>query len=446
MNAHHKKRSYRPPPPKSHARSTSGSFAVPSSAKLEGEETNNKLRKAAERIPFGWQLDALVPAVGSSLSTAAAEEVQRLVKEHGAFYLCEGVTLADLLEVEFLNGFVRKGSLVALSLNDSEEADIVAIDGRGRLVLSVPKETYELLGLPGRASAHGSLRQRFIIEISLVDPSFRLGKPGFERVKQLLRDWPIQTDLFDALAGVGTNGVKKETTGKTFDVAMSYTDEKGLSQPITFPSTISATLHYPTLTSHTLPSTRIPLSSSFPPSASSNKRPRTSSGAFRKTKDEPQLFWEDYREWAGLVRLGAGEKVAWRDGEEEEEKEWGLPLEACEKGEVTALSWTGMLHPRVMGRVLDEVAKNPIFASTPFLSLALRPFPHAPLSHLSAASPPVVGTSKKPNGKKRKRGRGRGEEEEANKERMGEDGGWEVVLRRREGEEGKVEYSMWEGQ
>jgi len=31
----------------------------------------------------------------------------------------------------------------------------------GRLVLAVSKDTYELLGLPGRASMHGSLRQRF---------------------------------------------------------------------------------------------------------------------------------------------------------------------------------------------------------------------------------------------------------------------------------------------
>jgi hypothetical protein len=55
------------------------------------------------------QLDALVPAVGSSTSSNAAAELEKLVGEAGGYYLCEGVNLADLLEPEFLNSFVRKG-------------------------------------------------------------------------------------------------------------------------------------------------------------------------------------------------------------------------------------------------------------------------------------------------------------------------------------------------
>jgi hypothetical protein len=46
-----------------------------------------------------------------------------------------------------------------------------------------------------------------------------------------------------------------------------------------------------------------------------------------------------------------------------------------------------------------------------------------------------MGTSKKPNGKKRKRGRGRGEEEEADSARLAELGGWELVVRRGSAEE-----------
>lgn len=114
----------------------------------------------------------------------------------------------------------------------------------GRLVLSVSKDTYELLGLPGRASAFGSFRQRFspsllpalpqpcsadgvlpaVIEISLTNPAFRAGKPGFERTKRLLRDWPTRTDLLDALQGQGV-----PQAGKRFDLLMAYTDEAGSS-------------------------------------------------------------------------------------------------------------------------------------------------------------------------------------------------------------------------
>ncbi|GAA6027427.1 hypothetical protein JCM8097_007857 [Rhodosporidiobolus ruineniae] len=448
MNAHHQKRSYRPSPPKRTARFSSGSFASSSTSRTDEP---NKLSKVAGRMPFGWQLDALVPSTGSSSTSNLADELEKAVKESGDFYLCENVNLADLLEVGFLNSHIRQGSLVALTLDDDGAADVVAIDGRGRLVLSVSKDTYELLGLPGRASAFGTFRQRFIIEISLIDPSFRAGKLGFERVKRLLREWPAQTDLFDALAGVGTSGASEEKKGRTFDMVMSFTDAEDRPQPITFPSSITSRLCHPTSTRQTLSSIRVPLPSSFPSASSSStapsKKQRTSSGAFRKPVDEKALFWDGYREWAGLAQLGEQEKIAWRalkEGEEEEEDEWGVPLGTCEEGEVTLLSWTGLLHPQAMVKVFERITTSASFSTHPFLSLSLRPFPHSPLSHLSAANPPVVGTSKTPNGKKRKRGRGRGEEEEAKRERVEEGGGWEVVLRA--GEEGRVEYWSWEGQ
>ncbi|GAA5970945.1 hypothetical protein JCM11641_004518 [Rhodosporidiobolus odoratus] len=446
MNAHHKKRSYRPLPPKSTARFTSGSDGPLTPAEAEADTRKSKLRKTAERVPFGWQLDALIPAVGSSSSSLAATELANLVRHAGGFYRCTSVTLADLLEPEFMNSYIRKGSLVALSLDDDEGADVVAIDGRGRLVLSVPKETYEVLGLPGRASAYGSLRQRFIIEVSLIDPAFRSGKPGFERVKRLLRDWPRETSLFDALAGVG---LTRDRKGKTFDMVMCYADEHGVSQPIQFPSTVPFQTCQTTLTRRTLTSIRVPAPSSFPPSStSSQKKQRTSSGAFRKPIDERALFWDEYREWAGLAMLGDEEKIRWRkgtgDAEEEEEEEWGTPLGDCEKGEVTVLSWTGLLHPQILGAALERVSKESLFTSSAFLSFNLRPFPHSPIYHLSTANPPVVGTSKKPNGKKRKRGRGRGEEEEADRARMEEAGGWEVVMKPAGG--GKMDWYIWEGQ
>lgn len=46
MNAHHRKRSYRPPPPKSTARFSSGTV----------DEGASSLKKAVERVPFGWQV------------------------------------------------------------------------------------------------------------------------------------------------------------------------------------------------------------------------------------------------------------------------------------------------------------------------------------------------------------------------------------------------------
>ncbi|GAA5997882.1 uncharacterized protein JCM10292_006881 [Rhodotorula paludigena] len=446
MNAHHKKASYRPPPPKSRSRYAAGTSelaVVEGAGGAEGQQGLGRLAETAQRLPFGWQFDAIIPSIGASSSTDMALKLKAALAPNASFYLCEQVNLADILEPAFLSSFVRKGSLVALSTDDAEGADVVAVDGRGRLVLSVSKDTYELLGLPGRASAFGSFRQRFIIEISLTDPAFRAGKPGFERTKRLLRDWPTRTDLLDALQGQGVPQV-----GKRFDLLMAYTDEAGAPHPITFPSSIRSHVLSSNVTLRTLPSLAVPASDAFPRAEPPTKRARTSSGAFRRAaeQDDPARFWDEYREWAGLIRLGgdAEEKLRWTDAGQEGEDGWGLGRELCEKGEVTVVSCDGLLHPKMLSRALVGVLTGSSLSALHFLSLSLTPFPHAPLSHLSSASPPVVGTSKRPNGKKRKRGRGRGEEEEADRERMEDEGGWEAVLRPQDGGN-QVEWHIWEG-
>jgi hypothetical protein len=35
-----------------------------------------------------------------------------------------------------------------------------------------------------------------VVEILLRAPEFKAGRPGFERTKSLLRNWPASTDLF----------------------------------------------------------------------------------------------------------------------------------------------------------------------------------------------------------------------------------------------------------
>lgn len=178
-----------------------------------------------------------------------------------------------------------------------------------------------------------------------------------------------------------------------------FRSRTGTPQPLSFPTSVSATLHQPTLTRHHLSSIRVPSSSSIPPSTPFAKRQRTSSGAFRKAVDEPALFWDQYREWAGLAQLGERDKLEWREGADEEE-EWGVPLDASEKGEVTTLTWTGMLHPKALAKLVEQVSQQS--TCVPFLYLTLMranpssvlqvhlsplPLPHSPhlpsLSHFS---------------------------------------------------------------
>ncbi|GAA5856014.1 hypothetical protein JCM9279_003376 [Rhodotorula babjevae] len=474
MNAHHKKSTYKPPAPVHRARYSSGTAQLANSLDADQPARRTqlaRLAKAVERLPFGWQLDAIVPSLADPAAAQhLSQQLQDAVGEACVSYLCERVNLADLLVPEFLNSFVRTGSLTALSLDDSEGEDVVAIDGRGRLVLSVSKDTYELLGLPGRASAYGTLRQRFLIEISLVDPAFRAGKPGFERVNRALRAWPRRTDLLDELSGHGA----PRGEGKTFDLVMAFTDAEGTPRPLSLPAPLLAHRLSPTLSTSLSRSILVPRPSSLPspaPRSTSTKKPRTSSGAFRAPRrgadgDDPAAFWETYREWAGLVVLGPGAaegklrcdgasergqgggegEAEAGEADEPSDDAWGVERERCDVGDARVLSWEGMLHPKALARALEAVLTSESLSSLPFLSLSLTPFPHAPLSHLSAASPPVVGTSTRANGKKRKRGRGRGEDEEADRVRVEDEGGWSCVVTRRDGEEGTLEWHLWEGQ
>ncbi|BGP55271.1 hypothetical protein JCM8202_000654 [Rhodotorula sphaerocarpa] len=450
MNAHHQKASYRPPPPVNKFRYAAVTVNSDALANSDAQGLA-RLTRAVERIPFGWQVDAVIP---EHASRPQAQRIQQILTDSTTAQLVRNVNLADLLTPEFLSTYIRRGHLVALSLDDGHEADIVAIDGRGRLVLSVTKDTYESLGLAGRASAFGSHRQRYIIELRLNDPSFRAGKPGFERIKRILGAWPARPELLDKLANQSASRAPKR-----FDLVMTFVAPNGLPQPIEWRSPSDCIPVPQEITSQGLSSIAVPQSSSFPPvppPSEQNKKRRISSGAFHLTgappdEHDPEVFWEGYREWAGLVSLGEGarEHLRWRREsgsggveEGEEEEMWALPREKCEEGDVTALSCTGLLHPRSLSRTLEILARSVLLDSLPFLSLSLRPFPHAPLSHISSSPIPVVNTSKKPNGKKRKRGRGRGEEEEADPERNGEEGGWEVVMRR--GPKGSLEVHWWE--
>ena len=69
------------------------------------------------------------------------------------------------------------------------------------------------------------IRPLAVIEISLTDPAFRGGKPGFERVRSLLRNWPRSTNLWAEIAGVAQPSDGEG--GKTFDMLFSFVNAEG---------------------------------------------------------------------------------------------------------------------------------------------------------------------------------------------------------------------------
>lgn len=115
------------------------------------------------------------------------------------------------------------------------------------MVLSVCKDTYELLGIPGRPSAFGSLRERYgklscfpfpslftnlyfsflfpVIEIVLNDPIYKAGKGGFEKIKACLRNWPIETSIITDLSNPSSSTI---SPGKKFEMLFAFRDSDGM--------------------------------------------------------------------------------------------------------------------------------------------------------------------------------------------------------------------------
>lgn len=123
------------------------------------------------------------------------------------------------MELLKLNGQCALGSLVLLSTSESA-ADVLAIDGKGHLVLSLCKDTHSIFGIAGHPSRYGPKHDRYCeftsclhvmrmssrydlvptssvllldVEIDLTPDFMRAGKPGFERIRNGLRKLEIRT-------------------------------------------------------------------------------------------------------------------------------------------------------------------------------------------------------------------------------------------------------------
>ncbi|KAG8228824.1 hypothetical protein J437_LFUL008320 [Ladona fulva] len=71
------------------------------------------------------------------------------------YYKVQDFPLTVLLHEEFLNSFIRSGSLTALSIGTRIDCDnCLAITSSGHLVLSLLKEFYEEFGIEGKPSKY----------------------------------------------------------------------------------------------------------------------------------------------------------------------------------------------------------------------------------------------------------------------------------------------------
>ncbi|CAN0394230.1 unnamed protein product, partial [Discosporangium mesarthrocarpum] len=176
-------------------------------SKLDAEALTRGRRQAT---PLIQQCDVIFPlpksVTGTPNETEGMDEISLkeksralllLTQELGAhFYYRTRGPLVALLEEPFLLTHVLRSNFCALALNAaSDHGNSFAILPRGQLILSLDRESFQAMGLPGEAAPLqplytgkrlGARCDRYVLAIDLSAKSFRPGKPLRERVLSAL--------------------------------------------------------------------------------------------------------------------------------------------------------------------------------------------------------------------------------------------------------------------
>ncbi|KAJ2741605.1 hypothetical protein GGI20_005077 [Coemansia sp. BCRC 34301] len=132
--------------------------------------------RCIESHPFNYRCTVIAPE---------SANVGQLVKSQIDCYYRATLKLSDIIDPAFIAAFVKKNTLLALSIGRRIDADdVFAVDGQGMLILSVCKDTYESLGIVGTPAQFPLERgSRFIIKIDLKAACMAPEKKYFQRIK-----------------------------------------------------------------------------------------------------------------------------------------------------------------------------------------------------------------------------------------------------------------------
>ncbi|OZJ03187.1 hypothetical protein BZG36_03320 [Bifiguratus adelaidae] len=181
------------------------------------QKVHDRLRTMIESHPFNYEVNLLLPA--------SHDNIQPVLADLEALYTKATLPLKYFLDDGELGGYswLKSGRLLALSVHERiDGADVVAIDGRGKMILSVTKDTYEILGLEGKPAQCDTKAMRFVITLDFTEQFMKPRKKKFERIR-----WCFEN-----------------TFTRTFDFYMLGSNvENNASEPIPIPSNYPSFIH-----------------------------------------------------------------------------------------------------------------------------------------------------------------------------------------------------------
>ncbi|KAM7203414.1 Ribonuclease P 40kDa (Rpp40) subunit domain containing protein [Naviculisporaceae sp. PSN 640] len=181
------------------------------------------------------------------------------------------MSLADIVEAEFLGKYVKSGSIIMLSRGRMGIDNVFALR-QGILTMYLDKEAYERAGIVGKphgVKGNRGLKPRWVVEVDLNNSSMAPGKKGFDR-----------------LVYAAKNALNTPLTWLFYNLAENTPDPDPLEKHN--PTTITA---HPTISQNL--DTIIPdLKVAVDPSLSTSR-----------AREEFEYLATDIYEWLSLVRL-----------------------------------------------------------------------------------------------------------------------------------------------
>ncbi|XP_071546296.1 ribonuclease P protein subunit p40-like [Panulirus ornatus] len=143
-------------------------------------EHSHSWQQVIDDHPFNTKVSLLLPDTPS-----IPKLMSDVLTEDTEFYLIKQLPLLQLCTSTFLQAFVNRGQLYAISCDTRLDLDDSAsLTPNGRLLLLLNKFTYQELRLNGMLSAHILRKplEKYVVEVNLKEPSFRPGKPNYNKV------------------------------------------------------------------------------------------------------------------------------------------------------------------------------------------------------------------------------------------------------------------------
>ncbi|KAJ1667074.1 hypothetical protein IW140_002286 [Coemansia sp. RSA 1813] len=298
--------------------------------------------KYIETHPFNHRLSVIV-------SKDNKEDIQKLMAAHIDEYYKVSLKLTDLIDPAFIQGFIRNKSLVALSLGMRVDTDdVFAIDGNGQLIMSLCKDTYQVLGLAGTQSQFPLERgARFVVTVDLLATCMDPEKKYFRRLHSRL----------DAVFGA-----------QEFEFAIGlYDRDTGKALSLDMPG---ATVCKPQIKTMTLLDVNVP------------DLAATNVFAQDTVAREPLDAWneqaQDIFEWIGLTAAGAGAVTRVGQSTASAICTYSAPVSAERFQDIVVLSAEGMLSPKAISLVAQKMAEKQ--GPTNLLFLCVWGYEDAPVS------------------------------------------------------------------